>query len=157
MRCFFVLMSLLLLSWPAEAAQNTKKGLWVSVVEEKSVLYDTFSIDELIEFSHANGFDTLFIQVYRADKAWFPSKAADESPFQEVMSRAGQNTFAYLINSAHEKGIEVHAWVNTLSIAQNLQAPVLAKYGKGVLTRDQNGRLPFEDPQESGKRRKTKI
>ncbi len=116
-----------------------RRGLWVSVIEEKAVLGDRKKIDELVRFSKRQGFDTLFVQVYRAGEAWLPSAGKDPS-------------VGYLIREAHANRIEVHAWINALSVAENRNAPILEKYGEGVLTRDQHGDLPLrEGEKETGR------
>jgi uncharacterized lipoprotein YddW (UPF0748 family) len=54
----------------------------------------------------------------------------------------------YLIDRAARKGIRVHAWLNLLCISQNDKANIIAKFGEGVLTRDQHGRTPLPSPKD---------
>jgi uncharacterized lipoprotein YddW (UPF0748 family) len=43
---------------------------------------------------------------------------------------------ALLLREAHAEGIEVHAWMNLMSLSANENAPLLKKYGPGILTRN---------------------
>jgi len=124
--------------------QEPKKGLWISVVGEKDVLRNLEAMEEAIHFARKGGFTVLFVQVYRGDRAWFDSEIADASPYQKNRSRTGVDTFGRLIDRAHEAGIEVHAWINALTLSQNKDAPLLEKYGDAILTKDQHGRSAFK-------------
>ncbi len=120
-------------------------ALFVSLIERPPVLADRRAIDALIEYSAVHGIDTLFVQVYRENKAWFPSKTADAAPFEECLQRVGEDPFALLIRKAHEQGIRVHAWLNLLSLGRNQQAFILGKFGPEVLTRNTRDKKELKD------------
>jgi len=120
-----------------------RQGLWVSSIEEMTVLGEAKKIDDLLTYCSANGFDTLFIQIYRGDRAWYASEIADRTPYDANFASVGEDSFRYLIRQAHIHGIEVHAWINSLSLAQNNNAPILKRYGQEILTKDQHDRLPL--------------
>lgn len=126
-------------------ADEPARGLYVSVLDAVPVLSDRNKIDDLIDFSKKAGIKTLFVQIYRANKSWFPSKVADSSPYVDALKRVGEDPFALLISKAHEAGIEVHAWINLLSLSTNKNAFILKKYGLGVLTKNALAKQTIDD------------
>jgi uncharacterized lipoprotein YddW (UPF0748 family) len=108
----------------------------VSVIQDPPVLTDRKEIIKLIDFAKRSGVGILFVQIYRANKAWFPSKVGDASPYKTALQNIPEDPLKLLIKEAHSAGIEVHAWLNMLSLATNKDAPLLKKYGPGILTRN---------------------
>ena len=90
----------------------------------------------MVDFASHSDINTLFVQVYRENKAWFPSQVADSSPYEKYRNDLSQDPLAYLIRQAHQKGIQVHAWLNVLSLSQNKNSNFLKKYGTDILTRN---------------------
>ncbi len=113
-----------------------RRGLFISVIQDPPVLSNRNAIEKLIDFSKKANVHTLFVQIYRANKAWFPSKVGDSTPYESSLKSVGEDPFALLIKEAHASGLEVHAWLNLLSLSGNKNAPLLKKYGKGILTRN---------------------
>ncbi|MFA6282092.1 MAG: family 10 glycosylhydrolase, partial [Candidatus Omnitrophota bacterium] len=56
-----------------------------------------------------------------------------------------EDTFALLIREAHKAGIEVHAWLNMLSLSNNKNARILKKYGASILTGNLKKKRKIED------------
>lgn len=127
-------------------AVRHEKALFVSVVEN-DVLSDTAGIRRLVMFSKAHHIRTLFIQVYRANKAWFACSAADASPYEAAKKSVGEDPLAMLIRQSHREGLEVHAWLNLLSLSANEDAPLLKKYGPDILTRNLEPKGELQDYQ----------
>ncbi len=127
------------------ARELPARGLFVSVIQEPSVLSSRARIEELIEFAKKAQIDTLYIQVYRANKSWFDSKLADASPYRECVRQVGRDPLALLIEKGHASGIKVHAWMNLLSLSANTEALILKKYGAGILTRNRQEKKTLED------------
>ncbi len=127
------------------AQQLTERGLFVSVIEKEQVLAGKANIERLINYAAKARIKTLFVQVYRANMAWFPSTTADRSPYDKALKAVGEDPFALLIKKAHAKGIEVHAWLNLLSLSKNIQAPILKEYGPQILTRNIAPKKALED------------
>ena len=94
------------------------------------------AIEDLVDFAVKSRTRVLFVQVYRANKAWFASSVADSEPYRGCLRSVGEDPMALLIRKAHAAGIEVHAWFNLLSLSTNEDAPILKKYGSAVLTRN---------------------
>jgi len=111
-------------------------SLFVSLVQEPSIFSNRKNIKELVNFASSTGINTLFIQVYRENKAWFPSQTADSSPYEICRNDLSEDPLALIIRLAHQKGIQVHAWLNLLSLTQNQGSKFLKQYGTDILTRD---------------------
>jgi uncharacterized lipoprotein YddW (UPF0748 family) len=128
------------LTWsiPVQAAEQVpaQRALFVSVLQNPQTLSSEVEIDKLIDFSKRARIEILFVQVYRANQSWFPSKVADQEPYEKCRASLGQDPLALLIKKAHQEGIEVHAWLNLLSLSVNEDAPFLKKYGAQVLTKN---------------------
>lgn len=116
-------------------------GVWISVFSPEEFLYSKENIDKLIETCEKTGITDVYLQLYRADKAYYDSSITDRTPYDTFTQAAGMDTVSYLIDSAKKKNIKVHGWVNILSIAQNKDANILKKHGRDILTKDQHGRF----------------
>lgn len=112
------------------------RDLFVSVVQAPQVLASRDEMLRLIDFAKRARIKILFVQIYRANQAWFPSTIADTAPYEKCRKNVGEDAFQFLIKQAHREGLQVHAWLNLLSLAENAKAPFLKKYGPGVLTQN---------------------
>ncbi|MFA5117275.1 MAG: family 10 glycosylhydrolase [Candidatus Omnitrophota bacterium] len=121
---------------PAQSGGAAPRALFVSVVQDPVVLSSRREIEKLISFAKDARITLLFVQVYRKNQAWFPSEAADDAPYQKCLKDVAEDPFELLLRQAHRAGIQVHAWVNMLSLANNQDAVFLKKYGTEVLTRN---------------------
>jgi uncharacterized lipoprotein YddW (UPF0748 family) len=130
-------------AWSIEAPP--KQGLFVTTFEQPPVLASRKGIDDLVSFAARTGIRIIFMQVYRANQSWFPSTMADASPYEAGFKALGEDPLALLVRKAHAKGIEVHAWVNLMSLSKNGAAPLLKKYGPGILTRNIKDKKTLED------------
>jgi len=130
---------------PAKCGDAPKRGLFISVIQDPPVLSSLSGIDGLIGFAKENRIKILFVQIYRANKAWFPSKVGDPAPYDACRMNVPGDPFGILIDKAHRSGIEVHAWVNLLSLSENTDAPILKKYGPRILTRNTKEKNTLED------------
>lgn len=130
-----VLLFAVLAAFPARAEQ-TPRSIFVSVIQEPAVLESRDAIRRLVGFAKESGAKTLFVQVYRSNKSWFPSEVADDRPYRDCLEKVGEDPFALLLREAHAEGIEVHAWMNLMSLSANAAAPILRKYGPEILTRN---------------------
>jgi len=115
----------------------------VTVFAPEKILYSKENTDHMIEICRKTGIDHIYLQIYRANKAYYDSDIADRKPFLEMKAAAGCDPVQYIIDRAKKNSIEVHAWVNLLSLAKNENAGILKKYGKGILTLDQHGDPSF--------------
>lgn len=127
------------------ASRMTRRALFISVIQDPPVLTSREAIRELLDFSTKARVGTLFVQVYRGNQAWFPSTTADDSPYEACVKSSGGDPMEFLIAQAHASGIEVHAWLNLLSLSANAQAPFLKKYGPDILTQNRTKKRSLED------------
>ncbi len=122
-----------------------RRGLFVSLIQNPPTLSSRADMEQLVLFAKKSGVKILFVQVYRANQAWFPSKVGDTAPYKVSLKSLGEDPFAFLIKEAHLAGIEVHAWLNMLTLSTNDKAPLLKKYGPSILTRNQDKKTNLED------------
>jgi len=123
----------------------SERGIFVTVLQEPQVLLSRREIIRLVDFAQKTHTKTLFIQIYRANRAWFPSRIADSRPYEACLKSVSEDSFAFLIKEAHKRGIKVHAWLNLLSLSNNKDAKILKKYGPGILTRNLKKKKTIED------------
>ncbi len=133
-----------LLSW-THAEQPPPTALLVTMIQDPQVLSSQEDIVKLITFAKKANVGTLYVQIYRANQAWFPSAFADSTPYAECLKKVGQDPFALLLKESHSQGLKVFAWFNTLSLSKNEKAPMLKKYGPGILTRNRNEKKTLGD------------
>lgn len=131
---FFFLFAILIA--PAARCEEVSRSLFVSVIQDPPVLSSREDIRKLVAFAKKSGTKTLFVQVYRANKCWFPSVVGDDWPYRQSLKKVGEDPFALLLREAHAEGLEVHAWMNLMSLGANANAPLLKKYGPEILTRN---------------------
>ncbi|MFH1877892.1 MAG: family 10 glycosylhydrolase [Candidatus Omnitrophota bacterium] len=139
-------LSLIYVENPAEASRSepARIGVWVSVFSPENVLFSKKNADKLIDNCAACGITDIYLQVYRSDTAYYNSALTDHAPYDKMLSEAGEDMVKYIIKKAETAGIKVHAWLNLLSIAQNENANIIKKFGKGVLTTDQYGNFSMD-------------
>jgi len=117
--------------------RNAPLALWVECQGTNQTLDSKERIDALLVYSHDSGVDSLLAQVYRSGLAWYRSDKVESAPGV----RADFDPLGYLLEGAKKRRIQVHAWVNVFSLAQNKDARILKVLGEGAFTRDNFGRL----------------
>ena len=133
---FYLLSIIFLFQYPAQSKKIPRHGLFITVMQDTPVLTSREEIKKLIDFAKKEQIKILFVQVYRSNRAWFPSRIADSSPYRACLKSVSQDPFAFLIKEAHKEGIEVYAWLNMLSLGNNKDAVFLKKYGREILTKN---------------------
>ncbi|MDP2924002.1 MAG: family 10 glycosylhydrolase [Candidatus Omnitrophota bacterium] len=142
---FYILCILFIFPAQAKCEESLHRGLFVSLIQDPSVFSSREDIVRLIDFAKKFHIKILFVQVYRANKAWFPSKVADSRPYEACLKNLSEDPFALLVKQAHAAGIEVYAWFNLLSLSTNKDAKFLKKYGTEILTRNLKEKKTLED------------
>jgi len=136
----------------AQEPKAVSRGIWVTVFSTKKVLYSQESIVELINSCKKSKINEIYLQLFQSGKAFYRSSICDHSKYDEMLKSCGTDPIVFLIKKARENNIKVFAWVNLLSLGQNMQADIIKKFGPDVLTRDQylrpSGR---KNPDESDK------
>ncbi|MFH0854921.1 MAG: family 10 glycosylhydrolase [Candidatus Omnitrophota bacterium] len=120
-------------------------GLFVMALDEPQALSSRREISKLVNLAKRIRARVIFIQIYRGNRSWFASKIADPAPYNACLENVSEDPLGLLIKQAHSLGIEVHAWLNILSLSRNKNAPILRKYGFSVLTRDLKEKKGPED------------
>ena len=85
------------------------------------------------------------MQIYHSGQAWFPSLIVDDSWYEKSRKAVSGDPLALLIKQAHAEGIQVHAWLNLMSLGGNKKASFLEKYGTAILTQNLNEKHKLED------------
>ncbi len=129
------------LAAPAASARPVReaRGLWVDCEGTERTLDTREGIDRLVSRAAEGGFNLIFAQIYRHDRAWYDSEYADTTPFREISRKEEIDPLAYLVERASERGIQVHAWLNMFRIGRDRKSPVLRRFGEDIVTRDGKG------------------
>ncbi|KJJ83982.1 secreted protein containing DUF187 [Candidatus Omnitrophus magneticus] len=124
------------------AFENTTHiGTWVTVFSKEEILYNLKNADKLIKNCKALGINHIYLQIYRADTAYYNSTVLPNDAYSKMLTATGgSDPIEHIISQAHANGIKVYAWLNILSISQNAQGNIIKKYGQSVLTLDRFGR-----------------
>ncbi|HNX90472.1 MAG TPA: family 10 glycosylhydrolase [Candidatus Omnitrophota bacterium] len=134
---------------PGASASQKRLGVWVSVFTPEKVMYSKQNTDKLIQFCTKCGINEIYIQVYRADKAYYNSSLTDKYGYSQMTKSMGTDPLQYLISRAKASNIRVYGWLNVFCIADNTNANIIKLYGTGILTKDQKGRLPYYEKDAS--------
>lgn len=107
------LIALVLLSAPALAAPAPEmRGLWVV----RTALLSPRSVDQVVDQAQEGGFNALFVQVRGRGDAFYASRIVSRSVLIERQPPEF-DPLARLLERAHARGLQVHAWVNVLLTA----------------------------------------
>ena len=131
---------------PEFARGETRRGLWILAEGTHRTLEDPAKVERLIADAVALGATDLFVQLYRGGRSWYASEHADDAPFRAMLRDQGADPLAGLIERAHARGLRVHGWFNALSLANNREAPLLAKLGPEAVLVDRAGRSLLDYP-----------
>ena len=122
-------------------------GLWVLAEGSERALESEAGIETLVARASELGATDLFVQVYRGGRSWFPSTYADDTPFRQIAAAGGTPPLERLLQQAHARGLRVHAWFNSLRLASNREAPLLARVGPQAVLTDRQGRSLLDYPE----------
>jgi uncharacterized lipoprotein YddW (UPF0748 family) len=121
------------------SAQITPKremrGVWIATVlnidfpatatADSRYLADTWV--QLIDRHKALGINTLYVQIRPAADALYPSSIVPWSRFltgqSDVPPADGFDPLAFMIETAHQRGMEFHAWLNPYRVSMDNQGP----------------------------------
>ena len=95
--------------------------LWVV----RNTLSSEDSIDRMLDFATINRFNNILVQVRGRGDAYYKS---DIVPKSHLLKDINFDPLAYLIPKAKEKGINVHAWVNTYILWSSNKRPMQSKH-----------------------------
>jgi len=129
----------------SQETQNPRLGVWITVFSKQEILYSTDKIDALIENCTKSGINDIYLQIYRANKAYYDSDILSKDQYKKMLDLAGEDTIKYLLEKASKNNIKVHAWLNLFSIAKNKNADIIKKLGESCITKDRKGRTSLPE------------
>jgi uncharacterized lipoprotein YddW (UPF0748 family) len=88
------------------------RGLWVV----RTGLFTPEAVDQVVDGAARGGFNALFVQVRGRGDAFYSSRLVPRSELLRGQP-ADFDPLARLLARAHERGLQVHAWVNVLLCA----------------------------------------
>jgi uncharacterized lipoprotein YddW (UPF0748 family) len=93
------------------------RALWVT----RTTLATPDSIKKMVSAAEAGGFNTLLVQVRGRGDAYYAGTL--EPRAAELASRPAFDPLATVIEQAHAKGLEVHAWVAVNLVSSSVSLP----------------------------------
>ncbi len=115
---------------------SVPKGVWVSVFSVNKVLYSKEAVKKLILLCKEAKISHIYLQVYQSGQAYYDTKEFSRLKYEEILKISGEDTIDFLLKEAKANDIQVFAWINLLSLGNNLNADIIKKFGKDVLTKD---------------------
>ena len=97
---------------PNQRGEFQSRYLWVI----RNSMTTKADIDNMIEFATLNRFNNLLVQVRGRGDAYYESNLVPKS---NLIKNVDFDPLAYIIPLAKEKGIRVHAWVNTIMVIKS--------------------------------------
>jgi uncharacterized lipoprotein YddW (UPF0748 family) len=119
-----------------KAASRPRVALWIECEGSLHSLDTAARLRAAIDHAALLGATDVFLQVFRSGRAWFPTRFADDAPYERA-KRAGYDPLALAIERAHGRGIRIHAWVNLLRIERG--GLFMAALGPDAVLRDSAG------------------
>ena len=119
LRAMFTLALLFSSIWALDNQTSQFEGRYLWVV--RNTLTTKQGIDRMLEFATLNRFNHLLVQVRGRGDAYYNSDIVPKSHFIQQIDFDPLN---YLIPKAKEKGINVHAWVNTYILWSSNKKPL---------------------------------
>lgn len=100
-----------------------KKALWIEVLGDSPPLGSQDALEGCKDFLQRYGFNAVYLQVYRAGEAWFPT----DHLLQSRYTKKSPDLVADMVQWGRQQGIEVHLWCNIFHLAENLAAATFFK------------------------------
>ncbi len=104
------------------AAQGELRGVWISYLDWNRWPKDPASfrkaVDASMDLCVSKGINAVFVQIRPDGDAMYPSAYFPWSKFASGKQGVdpGYDPFAYVLSSAHARGLQVHAWINPFRI-----------------------------------------
>lgn len=127
-------------------SSKPRLGFWVPCEGSQQVLASKDRIIQLLETSKKMGVTDIFLQIYRRNNSWYRSQLASDAPFQAILQNQKMDTLAFVIQEAHKRGIKIHGWFNVFWIGKDLNVPIIKKFGREIITKDQKGTSMVDFP-----------
>ncbi|MCX6357699.1 MAG: family 10 glycosylhydrolase [Candidatus Aureabacteria bacterium] len=125
------------------------RGIWAECEGVNATFSSRAKIEEMFARLQSAGVNTVFMQVYRGDRAWYRSAIADAAPYREFYAAEHICPLRLAIDHAHARGMKLHAWVNVYRVWGGRDAGTIRALGRDAITRDRRGRSMLDCPKES--------
>lgn len=121
-----------------EAPKREMRGVWIATVANidwptsgnDSFQKQQHDFIQILDFYHQRNFNAVFVQIRAAGDAFYPSSLAPWSKFltgkEGQAPRTSLDPLQWMIQAAHERGMEFHAWLNPYRAAFNLNTDELS-------------------------------
>ena len=110
---------------PSRPSGDELIGAWVSYIEIaelfsgcKTAAQAKAAMDSMLTVMTDNKINTVFFHVRANSDAYYDSKLFEPAAAVSKLIAAGFDPLAYLVEAAHKKGIEVHAWINPYRVGK---------------------------------------
>lgn len=140
----FMMIILAPLPTTLSASPKPRIGLWAPCEGDNKTLSSPEKIVAMLDFARRQGVTDIFLQVYRRNLAWYPSKIVPDTPYRQSWTVKNTDPLRTAIQEGAKRGIRIHAWFNVYWIGKERDAAILKKLGGDVITRDQKGRSLLE-------------
>lgn len=104
------------------------RGVWISYLDwnrwPKDEAGFQAAVDQTMDNCKANGLNAVFVHVRPDGDAMYPSRYFPWSKFASGQQgkNPGYDPFAYVVQSAHKRGLQVHAWINPFRVTGYLNS-----------------------------------
>ena len=122
------------------------RGIWAECEGVNATFSSRAGIEEMFTRLEKAKVNTVFMQVYRGNKAWYRSGIANAGPYRAFYDKEKVCPLRLAIDMAHARGMQLHAWVNVFRVWGGKDAEIIRKLGKGAMTRDRSGRSILDYP-----------
>jgi len=119
LRAAFSVALLFSLNFASEIQNVEFEGRYLWVV--RNTLTSKKNIDRMLQFATLNRFNNILVQVRGRGDAYYKSNIVPKS---HLVKDVNFDPLSYLIPKAKEKGINVHAWINTYLLWSSNKKPI---------------------------------
>ena len=119
LRAAFSVALLFSLNLASEIQKVEFEGRYLWVV--RNTLTSKKNIDRMLQFATLNRFNNILVQVRGRGDAYYKSNIVPKS---HLVKDVNFDPLSYLIPKAKEKGINVHAWINTYLLWSSNKKPI---------------------------------
>lgn len=109
-------------STPGSGTDEELRGVWISYLDWNKWPKDyngfTQAVDAAMDLSVQNGMNAVFVHARPDGDAMYPSSYFPWSKFASGQQGVdpGYDPFGYVVQSAHARGLKIHAWINPFRI-----------------------------------------
>ena len=142
-----VIILLILLSTAVSYSQNEEfRATWVitwnHINESNTVEQNKALVRKILDNHQAANMNAVLWQVRQSGTAYYPS-SFEPWGYYAGYKDPGYDHFAYAVEEAHKRGMEIHAWFNVFSASSTYPGTPAAEHPEWIC-RDQSG-IPMND------------